>query len=172
MHASRLRRRGTTDDPQPRLSQRELYEQRVRKTDSGCWGWSGPQHRDGYGRVDHAYAHRISYEIHVGPIPPGMSILHSCDNPPCTNPAHLRPGTHVDNMADALQRGRLDGRPNRPSGEANKSHKLTQGQVDEIRRLRAQGVPRRAVSQQFGIALNTISGITTGRMWRTSSAAS
>ena len=51
-------------------------------------------------------AHRVAYILTFGEIPEGHHILHSCDNPACVNPAHLRPGTRADNMQDALKRGR------------------------------------------------------------------
>lgn len=51
-------------------------------------------------------AHRWAYEQATGEtIPPGMEILHQCDNPPCVNPAHLRVGTHADNMREVRERG-------------------------------------------------------------------
>jgi len=51
-------------------------------------------------------AHRISYSITRGAIPPGMVLRHSCDNPQCVNPDHLTPGTHKENMRDIVDRGR------------------------------------------------------------------
>lgn len=76
-------------------------------TESGCWEWSGPRTENGYGsvKVGQAYstttaAHRLSYEVHHGPIPPGLEICHTCDNPPCMNPDHLWAGTHLENMQD------------------------------------------------------------------------
>jgi len=50
--------------------------------------------------------HRVSWEIHNGPIPEGMSVLHKCDNTICTNPEHLYLGTQTQNMQDAWDRGR------------------------------------------------------------------
>lgn len=76
-----------------------------------CWPWIGATQSHGYGAfyygTNHSVrAHRLSYMVFVGPIPEGMYILHSCDNPPCVNPKHLRPGTHEDNMHDKKERGR------------------------------------------------------------------
>jgi hypothetical protein len=52
-------------------------------------------------------AHRFSFEIHHGAIPDGLDVLHSCDNKPCVNPAHLRAGTPSENMREAYARGRM-----------------------------------------------------------------
>ncbi len=79
---------------------------------SECWGWIGSRDHGGYATLSGGTgrspikAHRVSYEIYIGPIPSGMDICHRCDNPPCTNPSHLFPGTAADNMADMIQKGR------------------------------------------------------------------
>lgn len=73
-----------------------LFESRYEET-GGCWIWNGQIDRHGYGVYNHQGAHRVSYEHHVGPIPPGMTIDHVCFNPPCVNPAHLRPMSNEDN---------------------------------------------------------------------------
>ena len=77
----------------------------------GCWEWTGTRHSWGYGllggrRKVHLRAHRVSWEIHFGPIPAGLYILHHCDNPRCVRPDHLFLGTHRDNMADMVKKGR------------------------------------------------------------------
>lgn len=74
-----------------------------------CWEWRGSLSK-GYGQIKvngrPLRAHRMAYEVAKGDIPEGMHILHSCDNPKCCNPAHLRPGTHQENMDDMQARGR------------------------------------------------------------------
>lgn len=75
-----------------------------------CWLWTRGTTGAGYGRftigsVDF-YAHRASYEAHVGPIPEGMFVLHSCDTPACVNPAHLRVGSARENVRDRVDHGR------------------------------------------------------------------
>jgi hypothetical protein len=52
------------------------------------------------------YAHRVAYELFVGPVPDGMFVCHRCDNPPCCNPAHLFIGTAKDNAVDSSNKER------------------------------------------------------------------
>jgi DNA-binding CsgD family transcriptional regulator len=87
-----------------RVLARELVDE------DACWLWEGRRDRKGYGVVDLDgrtwRAHRKVFEHFHGSIPDGLLILHSCDNPPCVNPAHLRAGTHGENMKDRTERGR------------------------------------------------------------------
>lgn len=81
---------------------------------SACWPWTGLRTK-GYGRFkfgDKAriYAHRFAYELANGPIPRDQGeilVMHTCDNPPCCNPAHLRIGTDRDNIHDCIAKGRF-----------------------------------------------------------------
>jgi hypothetical protein len=90
----------------------------VEKTDDGCWEWTArcipvPNHPDqrGHGqiRIDGkaVLTHRFSWELHNGPIPDGLLVLHRCDNRPCVRPDHLFLGTHKDNTLDAMSKGRM-----------------------------------------------------------------
>lgn len=83
---------------------------------SGCWLWRGAVRGGGYGEIgigsktdktaSMRAAHRVSYELFVGKIPPKMNILHSCDMPLCVNPDHLFVGTQADNCRDRARKGR------------------------------------------------------------------
>ena len=82
---------------------------RVIITDFGCWEWALSRDEYGYGKVNqkttgHTRAHRLSYEIFIGKIPPMSVLRHSCDNQPCCNPEHLIPGSDKDNHEDAVAR--------------------------------------------------------------------
>ena len=75
-----------------------------------CWIWTGSRqgshrpHERKYGSFfvegKRRNAHVVSYEISVGPVPAGMVVMHLCDNPPCVNPSHLKPGTQKQNVWD------------------------------------------------------------------------
>jgi len=65
---------------------------------SGCWLWTGPVDSRGYGRHGAPLAHRLVYEILIGPIPNDMELDHLCRIPRCVNPSHLEPVTHAENV--------------------------------------------------------------------------
>jgi hypothetical protein len=86
-------------------------------TTSDCWQWIGAMQSSGYGNIKcfgkWKGAHRFSFELYHGPIPPGLMVLHSCDNKRCVNPDHLSAGTNQQNMTEAADRGLM------PKGEAH-----------------------------------------------------
>lgn len=71
-----------------------------------CWPWQGELNDNGYGRLRFGgkmeVAHRVAYELTHGAIPAVRFVCHSCDNPPCCNPAHLWVGTAIDNLRDCV----------------------------------------------------------------------
>lgn len=84
---------------------------KVRKSD-GCWEWTASRGIRGYGQFrlprtrQMSGAHRVAYELSVGPIPEGMFVCHHCDNPSCVRPDHLFVGTNSQNILDAVRKGR------------------------------------------------------------------
>ncbi len=86
---------------------------KVDRSGPACWPWIGARNPGGYGNFGIGYrthrASRVAYELTFGPIPAGMFVCHSCDNPPCCNPEHLFLGTNADNLRDMATKGRATG---------------------------------------------------------------
>lgn len=128
-----------------------------------CWLWTGCRAGNGYGRMSvggrQRPAHRIAWTIANGPIPEGLFVCHTCDNPPCVNPAHLFLGTHRENMKDMASKGRST------AGERHPKAKLTEADVREIRHLCGGGMPQRRVAAQFGLCQQHVSELAAGKVW-------
>jgi hypothetical protein len=139
------------------------YEKYVIRQE-GCWGWSASLSGK-YGKVHYfgkyIMAHRASYMIHKGEIG-DLNVLHSCDNPPCTNPDHLFLGTTLDNVRDKIKKGR----DNTAKGENTRHAKLTGEQVIKIKRLLSSGVISRVIAEAFDVNMTTIADIKQGRSWK------
>lgn len=88
---------------------RERLEIQVRAIGS-CLEWIGTRAIDGYGRAfingRRWNTHRLSWTLHRGPIPAGLVVRHTCDNPSCVRIEHLRLGTQQDNIRDRDRKGR------------------------------------------------------------------
>mgnify|MGYP001576000228 CR=1 FL=1 len=131
-----------------------------------CWLWRGATWQ-GYGYLANTrrngaiYAHRLSYELHYGPIPKGLCVCHKCDNPPCVNPAHLFLGTRADNVADCVRKGRGADK----HGAANPRARLTHEVVSRIRELRTKGLSQQAIADYVGFPQTSISKILRGVGW-------
>lgn len=136
----------------------------------GCWIWTGSYDKDGYGKITigkKAYrAHRLSYCEYHGIEHESISgylVLHSCDNPSCVNPNHLKLGTQQENMDEMSARGRS------LRGERSRCHILTEDQVKEIRAtcvVRSRQFGYAALGKKYGVHLATIHAIVSGRNWR------
>lgn len=122
-----------------------------------CWEWMGPPDVFGYGNIKvdgrNAKAHRVAYELLVGPIPDGLILRHRCDNPSCVRPSHLEPGTQVDNIKDRDERGRTC------KGERHYAVKLTDQQVQELRALYVFGETQVGLARRFRISQSQVSNI-------------
>lgn len=141
------------------------FWRQVNKTDT-CWLWTGcgDGKSDGYGRIvaidgKSMGAHRASWEIHNGPIPPGLDVLHSCDIRRCINPAHLSLGGDVENQRQAWARGRKTPK----LGTRNGMNKLHPADVLTIRAW--PSVRQSAMAKHYGISQVTVSAIRRGRLW-------
>lgn len=145
---------------------------KIKRTEQGCWEWSGDRHPAGYGYITRkgngirrrTVAHRVSWEMFVGPIPAGLLVCHHCDNPPCVNPEHLFIGTNADNRRDSVNKGRHGHGACR--GDAHPFAKLDENKVREIRALRAAGVVGSRLAERFGVSVGLIHNITARRVWK------
>lgn len=146
---------------------------KVRRSDSGCWLWTGAVIKaGGYGRfgmpcnqVD--YAHRASWRIFRGAIPSGHYVCHRCDVRTCVNPDHLFVGTATDNMRDASQKGRIRiPRASFASDETHQVAKLTNDQVRAIRSIPWAKADAARLAREFGVCTRTIWSAHTGRTFK------
>lgn len=139
---------------------------RIEKTESGCWLYTGGIQKGGYGVISiknkSVQTHRVSYELRVGSIPEGMCVLHRCDVRRCINPEHLFLGTLGDNNTDRKQKGRNTDR----RGERNPQAKAD---TEKIRKLREAHATRRYSQRQlakmFGLCQQQVSVIVRGKAW-------
>lgn len=100
------------------------------------------------------------WEAVHGPIPSGMNVCHTCDNPPCVRPDHLFLGSHAVNQRDRKAKGRSG------YGEHNGRAKLTDEDVVGIRQQYASGLAtQRQLSQEHGVSQRMISKIVRREAW-------
>lgn len=163
------------------------FMSRVEASPSGCHEWQGPKNGCGYAAVSACYGaatgHRAVWAHFNGPIPAGMFVCHTCDNPACVRIEHLFLGTPADNVRDKVSKGRQARKathgeylatgsrhgaythPEKFQGEGARSAKLTVEQVAEIRRRIG---PRNgaALAREYGVGKATINAIKHGRTWQ------
>lgn len=144
----------------------------IPEPNSGCHLWLGAICPTGYGRISigpkasrrYKRAHRISWEVHRGPIPGGLLVCHKCDVRSCVNPDHLFLGTHADNCADMMRKGR--GRPGyHPRGTVLTS--LTSAVLNPAlaREIRLSAESAGRVAKRLGVGKSTISDVRSGATW-------
>jgi hypothetical protein len=110
-----------------------------------CWEWASTKNGRGYGKLwmpgGPQLAHRISFLIAFGWL--SAVTMHKCDNPPCVNPRHLFGGTHADNAADRVSKGRT-------------TYKTTPRVRSTIYALSECGVAPEAIGRQVGVSRATV----------------
>lgn len=121
--------------------------------DTPCWLWTGERDRIGYAAaIKHngtaKRAHIVAYEQVHGPVPADKELDHLCRNRHCINPAHLEPVTHAENMQRGIKT------------------KLTEDDVRQIRRLRAEGLTLKKLAAAYGVTFWTVHDIVTGCTWK------
>lgn len=128
-----------------------------------CWTWTGSRSQRGYGAIKIGgmarKASHVALILDRRPRPSAdAGALHTCDNPPCCNPAHLFWGTQADNVADASKKGRMRS----PRGEQSPRTKITQVEAREIRESTLGCV---ALGKKYGISPSHASNLRKGRRW-------
>jgi HNH endonuclease len=152
---------------------------KVRRGDVGeCWPYIGCiNRRSGYGSVSVGTnkskgAHVMAFVLSGGELTEEKTmVLHSCDNPPCCNPNHLRAGDQRDNVRDAVSRGRhispLAGRPHLAArGSRHGKALLTEEIVAKIKIMRAKGATQKHLANTFGVSPGAIQRIVDGTSWK------
>jgi len=129
-----------------------IFQSGITKTES-CWLWSGAKNKLGYGSFSlhgkHFFAHRYSFFSANPDADQSFLVCHRCDNPSCVRPDHLFLGTDADNMKDMVLKGRWKNKVS--LGSLNGAAKLSESQVLEIRKLKAQGLTYSKLAEMFSI---------------------
>jgi HNH endonuclease len=146
-----------------------------------CLLWTGTINSNGYGVFRYEDktqgAHRVAWLFTHGPIPEGMSVCHRCDTPLCVNPDHLFLGTHQDNMADKIAKGRQvrgDRQWTRVPkwqhrvvrGERQAAAKLKEVHIPIIRNQYKAGIPASVLAVIFCVSKSAIWFVVNGTTWK------
>jgi hypothetical protein len=88
--------------------EKRLLKRIVKQENDGCWIWVGARTSNGHGSISLKYqthyTHRVAYTLWAGPIPPGQSVYHHCNNPACCRPDHLYVSKDMTSLEERLLR--------------------------------------------------------------------
>ena len=132
--------------------------------ETGCLETTYAPTTDGYGMcwitgIVTAETHRVAYVLAHGPIPAKLKILHSCHNPLCVNPDHLRLGTHKENMRDMVEAGR------KLRGPGSNPRKLTVEAAMIIQGDRILGVSMKETARDLDVPYRLVGAVRSGKRW-------
>lgn len=141
-----------------------------------CWIWRGKKSPKGFGLTSVKslvfHVHRLSYYLHVGDIPEGMNVLHSCDNPECSNPDHLFLGTNVESAKIKVSKGRATNalhwlgrvidRSNYKRGSGMYNASFTDDQVIDMRIRYSNGISTEHIAASYGVHVGTVARALSG----------
>jgi hypothetical protein len=146
----------------PGATDQQIIDRYVDKSagPDSCWPWTAARTAAGYGTTATGgptrRSHRVAWEVaNDRPIPAGLFICHSCDNPPCCNPGHLFAASTDENMRDMAEKGRSGV----SRGESHPMAKLSDDQVAALRQARTEGMTQRQLADQFGVSTGTVSNL-------------
>lgn len=153
-----LSHKNKTLDQFEKVQPEQAFLSRIKREIDGCWIWTGGKNYYGYGVFvlpgeEKIRAHRYAYQLWNGPLSGDDIVLHSCDNPSCVNPAHLRKGTYKDNYRDAASKMRHS------YGERHGASTLTSAQVDSIK---VDQRTQTEIALAYGVNQSTVSRIKKG----------
>jgi hypothetical protein len=137
------------------------------KDQDDCWPWPGKINTQGYGKVwnknapgKEELAHRMMYEASYGALAHGLCVLHTCNNPRCCNPRHLRAGTRTENAAQR------DAEKRHHHGEAHYASIVSASDVREIRTLHRAGSSIKELAAKYKITYKHAWKITAHHIWK------
>lgn len=146
----------------------DRFRAKIAPGPNGCVDWTGAKDQDGYGIFNAGSvglsrtckATKFAVFLRTGEAPTkGTLLRHVCDRPVCVNPDHLEAGTHADNAADKVARGR------QARGETHGCAKLTEAQVIDMRAHRSAGASYREIGNRFDVDTRTAHRALTGASW-------
>ena len=146
---------------------KRFWSQVDKRGPEDCWEWLGYRNKQGYGCIsarriglNTRRAHRLSFFLKYRYLP--EMVMHTCDNPPCVNPAHLRGGTALDNIRDMWTKGRQ----NQLCGESHGNATLTEAKVKEARERRDDGEKIKDIARSMNVGYDAISFAVRRLSWR------